>query len=206
MPELSELIGQWRYPAIFLAIFIGNLGVPVPEEAVLILAGFLVWQGELWLPATLVVGIIGAVGGDNLGYWIGRHYGQRTIDSYGHWVLLTPERFESAQRFVGRYGPLAVFLARFLPGLRFMAGPVAGAAGLSFTRFLVANVLGALTYVPLVVVVGYGVSYGLRDYVERFERVVGRVEYAVLAAAAIFALLILGWRVLHAWQVARKGG
>lgn len=73
MPELSDLITQWGYLAIFITVILGNLGVPVPEEAILVLAGYFVWDQQLWLPAVLVVGIVGATAGDNIGYWIGRH-------------------------------------------------------------------------------------------------------------------------------------
>lgn len=205
MPDLSELIDRWRYLAIFLAVFLGNIGVPIPEEAVLILAGYLVWEGKLWLAATFVVGIVSAVAGDNCGYWIGRHYGPRTVDRYGHWFFITPERFDWAQRFVTRFGPFGVFVARFLPGLRFMAGPLAGATGLSFFRFLAANLLGALAYVPLAVAAGYAVGYGLGNYVEHFERIVGRVEHAALIAVILFALIILGWRLFHLWKSRPEG-
>jgi membrane protein DedA with SNARE-associated domain len=101
--------------------------VPVPEESILVLAGYLVWQGDIRLPLVLLVGILSAIAGDNLGYWIGRRYGQEAIARYGRWVLLTPARLDAPRRFVTRYGAFGVFAARFIAGLRFMAGPLAGA-------------------------------------------------------------------------------
>ena len=92
-----------------------------------------------------------------------------------------------------RHGPFGVFAARFIPGLRFMAGPLAGAAGLRPLAFLGANLLGALLYVPYAVGIGYAVGYGLGPYVERIER----VEYLVLIGATIFGLALLGWRLLR---------
>jgi membrane protein DedA with SNARE-associated domain len=124
MPDLSQLIGHWGYLAIFVLVILGNMGVPLPEETILLLAGYLVWQGDLRLPIVLAIGILSAVVGDNAGYWIGRHYGQGAIECYGHWVLGNSKRLESMRGFVTRYGPMGVFAARFLPGLRFMAGPL----------------------------------------------------------------------------------
>jgi membrane protein DedA with SNARE-associated domain len=49
MPDLTELIGHWGYGAIFLIVILGNVGVPVPEETILVLAGYLVWKRELRL-------------------------------------------------------------------------------------------------------------------------------------------------------------
>lgn len=198
MPELSELITQWGYLAIFFTVILGNLGAPVPEEAILVLAGYFVWDQQLWLPAVLIVGIVGAATGDNIGYWIGRHYGVRAVSQYGHWFFITPERFDSMQGFVSQYGAFGVFFARFLPGLRFMAGPLAGTARMPFLPFLISNVLGAAVYVPLAVAVGYALSYGVGDYMKWVQRLVGRVEHLVLIAAIISAVVILGWRAFRA--------
>jgi membrane protein DedA with SNARE-associated domain len=193
---MNELISHWGYPAIFSVVLLGNLGLPVPEETILGLAGFLVWRGKLRLPLVLAVGIASAIAGDNMGYWIGRRYGQAVIERHGRWALGKPERLESMRRFVTRYGPLGIFAARFVVGLRFLAGPLAGATGLRPFSFVVANALGAAVYVPLVVGVGYAVGYGLGEYVTRLERIVGRVEHVVLIGAILGALAFLGRRAL----------
>ncbi|MFI5338874.1 MAG: DedA family protein [Candidatus Methylomirabilales bacterium] len=204
MPNLGEFIGHWGYLAIFGSILLGNLGVPVPEESILVLAGYLVWQGELQLPLVLVVGILSAIAGDNLGYWIGRRYGQKVIARYGRWVLLTPARLEATRRFVTRYGGVGVFAARFVAGLRFIASPLAGSVGLRPLTFFAPNALGAVIYVPTMVATGYGLGYGLGEYLKRLERVAGRVEYVVLIGGAIIGTItFLGWRAWGAAQTRR---
>ena len=204
MPDLGQLIGHWGYVAIFMLVILGNMGVPLPEETVLLLAGYLVWQGELRLPIVLAIGILSAVVGDNIGYQIGRHYGQATIERYGLWVLGSVRRLECMRGFVTRYGPTGVFVARFLPGIRFMAGPLAGATGLEPVRFFVANVCGAALYVPLSVALGYAVGYGLGDYVNRLERAAGELARLVLTVAILTALALMGWRAVRAAR-ARRG-
>ena len=198
MPELGHLIEHWGYVAICVFVILGNLGLPVPEESILVLAGYLVWQGALRLPLVLLVGILSAIAGDNLGYWIGRRYGQAAIARYGRWVLLTPARLDATRRFVTRYGAFGVFAARFIAGLRFLAGPVAGSTGLPPLAFVAANALGAVVYVPTMVAAGYGVAYGLGDYLKGFERIMGKVEHVVLIGAIIGTLAFLGWRALRA--------
>ena len=198
MPELGHLIEHWGYLAIVVFVLLGNLGVPVPEESILVLAGYLVWQGDLRLPLVLLVGVLSAIAGDNLGYWLGRRYGQEAFARYGRWVLLTPARLDATRRFVTRYGAFGVFAARFIAGLRFLAGPVAGSTGLPPLVFVAANALGAVVYVPTMVAAGYGVAYGLGDYLKEFERVVGRVEHVVLLGAILGTIAWLGWQVLRA--------
>ncbi len=198
MPDVVQAIGHWGYLAIFVLVVLGNMGVPLPEETVLLLAGYMVWQGDLRLPLVLAVGIVSAVVGDNLGYWIGRRYGQGAIERYARLILGHPERLGSMRAFVAKYGPLGVFVARFLPGLRFTAGPLAGAAGLGPLRFFLANVLGASLYVPVGVGLGYAVGFGLGEYVARLERVAGEIEHLVLLIAVLGALTLMGWRALRA--------
>ncbi len=197
MSTLPQLIGYWGYPAIFIVVVLGNAGLPVPEETVLGIAGYLVWRGHLRLSLVLSVGIVSAVVGDNLGYWIGRRWGQARMTRYAHWAVGHPERLESMRSFVARRGPLAVFVARFVPGIRFMAGPLAGSLGLRFLPFFVANVLGAVIYVPVAVGLGYAVGYGLGEYVERLRRLVGDVERLLLIAVLLSAVALLGWRTLR---------
>ena len=198
MPDLRPLIEHWGYLAIFVFVILGNLGIPVPEESILILAGYLVWQGALRLPLVLLVGILSAIAGDNLGYWVGRRYGQAAVVRYGRWVRLTPARLDASWRVVTRYGAVGVFVARFITGLRFLAGPVAGSTGLAPLAFVTANTLGAMLYVPTMVAAGYGVAYGLGDYLKQFEHVVGRIEQVVLVGAVLGTIALLGLRALRA--------
>jgi len=197
MPDLGQLVSHWGYLAIFLFVILGNIGLPIPEESILVLAGYLTWQGKLRLPLVLGVGILSAIAGDNLGYWAGRRFGREAIERYGHRVLLTPARIEAARCFVTRYGAYAVFAARFIAGLRFLAGPLAGCTDLRPLHFVIANALGAALYVPSMVAAGYAVGYGLGDYLKELERVVGRIEHVVLIAAILFTVGLLGWRLLR---------
>ncbi len=205
MTNLPQLIGLWGYPAIFLIVVLGNAGLPVPEETILGVAGYLVWRGHLNLSVVLVVGIVSAVLGDNIGYWAGRRWGQSRMTRYARWALGHPERLDSMRAFVARRGPLAVFVARFIPGVRFMAGPLAGSLGLHFMPFFAANVLGAMIYVPVAVGLGYAVGYGFGEYVERLRRVVGDVERALLVSVLLGALAVLAWRTIRSLR-SRDGG
>ena len=204
MPDLTELLGHWGYVALFVVVVLGNVGVPLPEETVLALAGYLVWRGDMRLPVVLVVGVVSAVAGDNLGYWLGRRYGRNALPRYARWVLGHPERLKSMEAFVERRGPSAVFVARFVPGIRFMAGPLAGGLGMRFLPFFAANVLGALVYVPVAVAGGYLVGYGLGKYVERLHKVAGQVEYLALIVVALAAVALIAWRIIQGFRHRRE--
>jgi membrane protein DedA with SNARE-associated domain len=194
--DVSALVGQWGYAAIFAAVVLGNLGLPVPEESVLVLAGYAVWRGDLAWTAVLVVGVVGAVAGDNLGYWLGRHYGRAVLERHGRWVGLPPTRVRALAAAVTRYGGAAVLVARFVAGFRFLAGPLAGATGMRPAIFVVANVLGALLFVPAAVGLGYAVGYGLGPAI---EPLVGRAESLVVLGAAGLTVAVLAARITRAY-------
>jgi len=188
------LVGNWGYVGIFVAVVLGNMGVPIPEESVLILAGYAASRGFLELPVVLIVGIISAAAGDNLGYWFGRRYGRRAIERFGHLAFVSPERLDKITAFMARYGGLAIFAARFILGLRTLAGPLAGATGMRPLTFVTANVLGALVYVPYAVLIGFGIGWSLGDVIARF--VTGRID-DILLGLLILALAIGAIRYLR---------
>ena len=153
--NIASWLGTWGYLGIFVAVFIGNLGIPVPEETVMVAAGFLANRDILDLRYVYLVVIISAVTGDCCGFLIGRTGGQRLLTRLASKSQFIRTRYERLQVFFQTHGSKAVFMARFITGARFMAGPMAGAAGMPFYQFLGWNILGALVWCTLVVTVGY---------------------------------------------------
>jgi membrane protein DedA with SNARE-associated domain len=192
--DLSHLFQHLGYAAILVVVLLGNAGVPAPEESVLVLGGYLAWQGRLDLSLVILVGIISASVGDNLGFWAGRHYGQRAIAR----LPLPQARLAQAQSLITRYGARAVFASRFVAGFRTVAGPLAGAGGLPPLRFFIANLLGAVCYVPWPVLAGYGAGYGLGGWIEKLRDKFGLKEDLTLFAAIVVgagaAFLVMSWR------------
>jgi membrane-associated protein len=182
MIDVGKLVSDWGYVAIFAIVALGSIGCPVPEETVLLASGYFAWSGDLELPAVITVGVVSTVAGDNFGYWIGRHYGQRVLSVLLRLPGITPARLETMRSFLLRHGAIGVFVARFLAGLRFFAGPLAGVIGLPFGVFAAANVLGALVYVPTAVGIGYLI--GNRIGAHGFLPVALGIAVVVIASAA----------------------
>ncbi|HEY6395246.1 MAG TPA: DedA family protein [Candidatus Binataceae bacterium] len=193
--NIADWLSTWGYLGIFVCVFIGNLGVPVPEETVMLAAGFLAGRQILDIRFVYLVVIVSAVSGDCCGFMIGRTGGQRLLTRLAEKFDYARYRYDRLQLFFQTHGSKAVFMARFIAGVRFMAGPMAGAAGMRFWQFLGWNVLGALVWCSLVVTVGYLVG----------DELYRAVEMAHLASrwAAVIALLLgaviclLWWRERH---------
>ncbi|HEY2523707.1 MAG TPA: DedA family protein [Candidatus Binataceae bacterium] len=190
--ELSDLLAAWGYLGIFVFVFIGNLGVPVPEESVLLTAGFLGSHGILDLEWVYAVAVASAVTGDCCGFIIGRTGGQRLLERLAARFALVRRRIAQLHLFFDQHGSKAVFMARFIAGARFLAGPMAGAAGMPFWRFLGWNVMGAFIWCSLMVTIGYLVG----DEVWRAARFVHWGARWIALGALLIALAAY---LIHWW-------
>jgi membrane-associated protein len=153
---LRGAIVHYGYWAIAVALLLENTGIPVPGETVLLLASFLAYsERELQLSWIIVVGTIAATMGDNLGYAVGFRGGRPLLERYRELLHLRPATLERGDRLFARYGAVAVFFARFVFGLRIVAGPLAGVLRMPWKKFLLFNFLGALLWVTVIASVGY---------------------------------------------------
>ena len=95
----------------------------------------------------VLLGFLGAVVGDNIGFALGRFGGRKLIERWGRYILLTPERLDRATAFFERHGGKVIVIARFVEGLRQANGIIAGTTGMHWARFLAFNALGAALWV-----------------------------------------------------------
>jgi len=196
-PEnIAVWLATWGYLGIFLCVFAGNLGIPVPEETVMLAAGFLAGREILDLRIVYAVVIASAVTGDCCGFVIGRTGGQRMLTRLASNFDFARHRYDRLQVFFETHGSKAVFMARFIAGVRFMAGPMAGAAGMHFWRFLGWNVLGALVWCSVIVTIGYLVGGEIYR--------VARVTHAASRWVAFGAFVVMLVVVLFWWRGRRE--
>ncbi|MGH7948225.1 MAG: DedA family protein [Candidatus Binataceae bacterium] len=188
----ADWVAAWGYFGIFLFIFLGNMGIPLPEEAVMLAAGFLAGHGILDIRVVYLVAIGSAIVGDGFGYVLGRTGGQRVLERLANRFDFARRRYERLQGFFAIHGPKAVFMARFITGARFMAGPMAGAAGMNFWRFFGWNILGAIAWCSMVVTIGYVLGDELYRVLQS-AHVTSRV-ISVVVIVALIGLWYFWWR------------
>jgi membrane-associated protein len=186
---LRDFLAHYGYGAVALALLLENAGLPVPGETVLLLASFLAYsEHRLRLPYIIIVAIGAATLGDNLGFWIGHRGGRPLLEKYQHIFHVSRDTLLRAEKMFQRYGPPTVFLARFIFGLRVIAGPLAGVLRMHWKRFAIYNFLGATVWVTTISTVGYLFGRHWDTLMRIFRRL--DVAIAVLSAVIIFLL----WR------------
>jgi membrane protein DedA with SNARE-associated domain len=182
---LSLFFSHYGLWVIFFGVMLENAGLPVPGETVLLFAGFLAYRGEVHLWRAMVTGIVAASLGDSLGYCMGRFAGTAFVEKYVRRFSLLGRQFDRAERQFRRHGHWAVFIGRFITGLRVFAGPLAGMFRMAYLRFLFFNFTGAMIWAATIVSVGFlfGGSWG------SLVRLVEKLHWLTLAAFGVVALV-----------------
>jgi membrane protein DedA with SNARE-associated domain len=187
---LRGALVQYGYWAIVAVLLLENAGVPAPGETVLLLASFLAYsQKELQLPWIIVVGTLAATVGDNGGYAIGHYGGRQLVERYRSVFHISDAALARGERLFERYGAVAILFARFVFGIRVIAGPMAGMLHMTWKRFALFNLIGAALWVSAISLAGY--FFGSRwrmlmHFMQRFDLVLG--------AAFILVVAIVWWR------------
>ena len=173
-----------------VALLLENAGVPVPGETILLLASFLAYsEHQLSLPWIIVTGTIAATLGDNLGFTLGHFGGRPLLDRYQHLFRIPDHVIERGENLMQRYGSPIIFVARFIFGMRIIAGPLAGVLGMNWARFALFNFLGAALWVTVIASVGY--FFGSQW--ETLMRVM-RGANVFFAIAAVAVVAVVWWR------------
>jgi len=187
---LRGYLTQYGYWAVGAALLLENAGLPVPGETILLLASFLAFsEHKLGLPWIILVGVCAATLGDNLGFAIGYYGGRRLLERYQKTLHIRPAVIARGEELFARYGAATIFVARFIAGMRIIAGPLAGVLGMSWRKFLLFNFLGARLWVSVIAGVGY--CFG-----KHWEALADLLEDANLAIAVlgVIGAVFIWWR------------
>ncbi len=192
--SVSQNLG---YPILVLVVGIEALGVPVPGETALVLAAVAASTGRLSIVLVIVLSSVAAIIGDNIGFQIGRRGGRALLTRPGRFYEERQRAVALADPFFERHGPKAVFLGRWLAGLRIWAAWFAGASAMSWRTFMLWNALGGI---------GWSTSVGLGAYFggKAAEKVITDIGLYGLILAAVLATVagVLYWRHRRAHRAA----
>jgi membrane-associated protein len=190
---LRGYLASYGYWAIAGVLLLENAGLPLPGETILLLASFLAYsEHRLHLSYIIVVAVVAATLGDNLGFVIGSYGGRPLLDRYGKAFRIAPRNVVRGENIFRRYGAATILVARFIAGMRIIAGPLAGVLRMPWRRFVICNFLGAAVWVTVVSSAGYGFG-------EHWDEVVSLVRgiNVALLVAAVLLIVIFRRRANH---------
>jgi membrane-associated protein len=187
---LGGYLAHYGYWAVAAALLLENAGLPVPGETILLLASFLAYsEHRLHLPYVILIGICAATIGDNLGFLIGHYGGRPLLNRYSKALWVKPGTIARGEDLFARHGAATIFVARFIAGMRVIAGPLAGVLRMHWRKFVISNFLGAALWVTTISCVGYFFGHHWQEVVA----IVRGVNITMLMAAAVLAV-VWWWR------------
>lgn len=187
--DLVVRLGDWSYLIIFAAAALecaAFAGLLVPGESLVLASGFFAHRGILQLDAVIAAAGMGAIAGDNIGYYLGRHLGRDWLLRKGSRFGIRKKRLNQAEGFFRRHGPKAVFFGRFIGFARALVPFIAGASGMPYRKFVLYDGLGAILWTVGFVILGYVLGASWRVAEQWISR-----TGLLLGALLLIALLVL---------------
>jgi len=195
---ITDLIAQYGYPAIFAAAFLEVIFPPIPSEVVFPLVGFTAQSKGLGLENALgmaATGALGSTAGAILIYFISIKVGRAAIVRFGKRVRVSEQEIEKAERWFAKYGPVAVFTGRMVPGIREIISIPAGIGRMNLAKFVAYTFAGSLVWSVFLTLVGYYLGEAWRGFSEQASS-----AFAIITAIVI-AGIVTG---IGIWYTRRK--
>jgi membrane-associated protein len=185
---LRRYFVEYGYWTVAVVLLLENAGIPLPGETTLLFAAFLAFsEHHLTLVGIISVGTVACTLGDNLGYWIGHHGGRPLLERQRRIFRISRDHLRRGENFFKRYGSFTVFFARFIFGMRILAGPLAGVLKMPWKKFVLFNFLGAVVWVSVIASLGY--FFG-----SRWDWLTERLEVVEIALVVVFIIALIWYR------------
>lgn len=186
---VTTVIDAVGYSGIVLLMAAESANIPIPSEAIMPFAGFLVARGDLNILWVAIAGTLGNWLGSSLSWWVGARYGKGFVHKFGKYVWLNEHHLDQSEAWFRKYGDISVFVGRLLPIVRTFISLPAGFAKMNYVKFSIYTILGAFPFCYLLTWLGYKLG-------ERWEDLRQYFHYLdfVVAGGILLIIVWLIWR------------
>src|SRR6202451_3722203 len=196
MQQLTSAIGQYGLMIVVASVLLNQIGLPIPAEPMLVIAGAIAAEGQISLASLLLCSVIACLAADCCWYLVGERYGIRVLKALCRISLEPDSCVSQTQTRFERWGVNSLIIAKFVPGLSTIAPPMAGAMRIGWLRFIFLSTLSAALWVGAALVAGIVFSSQIEGLLQNLERI-GSVTVAG-------ALILLGAYIAFKWWERRR--
>jgi membrane protein DedA with SNARE-associated domain len=189
METVLTWISTYGYGMIFLLLMVGIVGIPVPDETLLVFSGALIARGNLHPVGAFFAAVAGSWCGITLSYIIGRTLGLGFVHRFGRYFHLSDERLDQIHKWFDRIGHWALLVGYFVAGVRHFTAIIAGTSKLEYPSFAIYAYTGAVLWVTTFLTLGYYVGENWKQIAELLHRYVGLASIVVIAAVVVYVVL-----------------
>ncbi|WP_028546371.1 DedA family protein [Paenibacillus taiwanensis] len=191
MSDMMWVISHYGYMALFVLLALGIVGLPVPDETIMVFVGSLTASGPFHYIKAFIVCLLGSMTGMLISYTVGRKVGKPLLDRYGKWVKLTPQRLAKSEAWFKKYGPISIAFGYFVPGFRHLTCYFAGMSRLKFPIYLASAFAGAVIWVTTFLTLGHFVGMHWKETVKWLHQQLGPTLLIALVVAGLVTLVLL---------------
>ncbi|HEC67084.1 MAG TPA: DedA family protein [bacterium] len=184
---IIEIITALGYKGIFIGMMIESASIPLPSEAIMGFAGFLVYKGQMNLWLAGLVGALGNITGSTIMYLIGIKGGRPFIKKYGHYLHIHEDRFNQVDKWFAKWGDELVFVSQLLPIVRTFISLPAGILKVNFPKFIIYTFTGAFIWCTSLAYI----SFRLGDQWERLGASLEKLQFVVLGVVGLGIIYIV---------------
>lgn len=199
MEAVLQWVSQYGYLGIFTLMMLGIVGLPVPDEWLLMFTGYLIYRGDLSPAPALGAAFLGSCCGISLSYLLGTTLGASLIGKYGWLVHVDRNRLATVHAWFERIGKWLLLVGYFIPGVRHLTAFCAGISKLRPAEFALFAFSGALFWSVSFVVVGYVVG-------EKWRIIADWISSRSWLMAGLAVAAGLCWYLLWRWWSKRQAG
>jgi membrane protein DedA with SNARE-associated domain len=176
-------VADYGYVGIFGVLMLGIVGVPVPDETLLVFAGYLIFKHELEPLPTFAAGFLGSICGITVSYALGRMLGLYVVTRLGRFLHVEPAHLDRVRAWYEGKGKYALVISYFVPGIRHLAAYVAGSSRLPLPVFAAFAYLGGLLWSSSFISIGYVLG-------DEWEQMSASLHRYLLIGAGVIAVVI----------------
>lgn len=197
--HIINLIDAGGYPIIAFLMALESMIFPVPSEAVMPFAGFLVHGGRLSFECVVLYSTLGSLIGSFLSYYAGAYGGKPFVKRFGKYFFLDVHHLEITENFFKKYGEITVFISRFIPVVRHLISIPAGVGRMNVPKFLAYTLAGAAAWNAFLTYVGYALK-------DRWKTILQYTEILdlIIVAAILFVAGLFFWKHLGTRKADKK--
>src|ERR1041384_5120892 len=186
MTQTTQFLINHGVPLVFVAVFVEQMGLPLPALPWLLAAGALSAAGEFSLPLGLGATVTACLVADAFWFYLGRFRGNQVLNLLCRISLEPDSCVRRTQNVFTRYGLRGVLVAKFVPGMSTVAPPLAGMSGISAGRFLLVDAAGSLLYGGGLLGFGYFFSHQIDQIGAAITRIGGSTLSLIIGLATLY--------------------
>ena len=189
MDGVFAWVAAHGYGALYLLLALGVIGLPIPDETLLVFTGYLIFRGKLHPVGAFLAAVAGAWTGISVSYLLGRTLGVGAVHRYGRYIHLTETRLAKVHRWFERIGHWMLVVGYYIIGVRHFTAIVAGMSKLEYPTFIAYAWTGGALWVATFLTLGYFLGESWRPVAELVQHYIAYASAAFVSAGVLWYIL-----------------